>query len=75
LAQRAAVLRSRGSHDGQHLRAAMTAYDQTLLIAAAALGHATDLYAPLTPVDRLAVEADLTLAGLRWTSAGPEDAR
>jgi hypothetical protein len=69
LAGRIGRLRAAGDHDGQHLRAAITAYDQILLIAAADLAHASDLQAPLTPVDRLVLEADLTLAGLRWTSA------
>jgi hypothetical protein len=68
LARQIEVFRARGNQDGQHLRAAVTAYDQTLLLAAADLGFAADLQAPLNPVDRLALEADLTVAGLRWTN-------
>jgi hypothetical protein len=68
LAHRIAVLRARSNQDGQHLRAAVTAYDQILLIAAADLGCATDLHAPLSPIDRIALEADVTLAGLRWAN-------
>jgi hypothetical protein len=68
LARRIAELRARGSQDGQHLRAAVTAYDQILLIAAAEFGHAADLHAPLSPIGRIALEADVTLAGLRWAN-------
>ncbi len=58
---------NRSGRDGQHLRAACTAYDQTLLIAARELGLPADLAAPLCPIDRLRLEAELTLAGLRWS--------
>lgn len=75
LAGRIGVLRAYASRDGQHLRAAITAYDQTLLIAANDLGHRADLRAPLNPIDRLVLEADLTLAGLRWTNVEREAAR
>lgn len=74
LAARIADLRARANRDGQHLRAAITAYDQTLLIAAAEAGRAAPFRAPLNPVDRLTLEADLTLAGLRWSTVEREQA-
>lgn len=54
------------TRNGQHIRAASLAYDQVLLMAAAELGLETEVTAPLHPVDRLGLEAELSLAGLRW---------
>lgn len=66
LSRRIATFVARGGRDGQHLRAASTAYDQTLILAAAEFGLAGDLVAPLRPSDRLLLEAHLAMAGLRW---------
>jgi hypothetical protein len=54
------------THRGLQLRAACTAYDQTLLLAATELGIETGLRTPLSAVDRLTLEAELVAAGLRW---------
>jgi hypothetical protein len=58
---------ARGGRDGQHLRAASTAYDQTLLLAAREFGIEAGRTAPLPPIERLALEAELSVAGLRWS--------
>jgi hypothetical protein len=49
-----------------HLHAAALAYDDTLLLAAAALGVETEARPPLTNIARLDLEAELARAGLRW---------
>jgi hypothetical protein len=55
---------------GCHLRAALMAYDQTLLLAAHELGFDIGLEVAtntlLSSEDRLGFEAELALAGLRW---------
>jgi hypothetical protein len=51
---------------GFHLRAACTAYDQALLLAAFELGLNPNLTVPLSTPERLGLEAELALAGLRW---------
>jgi len=51
---------------GFHLRAACTAYDQALIIAAGELGLDPEAKVPLSTSDRLGLEAELALAGLRW---------
>jgi hypothetical protein len=51
---------------GCHLRATWIAYDQTLLLAMHEMGHVAPERAPLSATDRLSVEAELVLAGLRW---------
>jgi hypothetical protein len=48
------------------LQAMYTAYDQTLILAASELGIETDLRAPLHAENRLTLEVELSLAGLRW---------
>lgn len=60
------LLRPEHTGKGQHLRAATTAYDQVLLLAATELGIAPDCRAPLPASERLGLEAELSLAGLRW---------
>jgi hypothetical protein len=49
-----------------HLHATALAYDDTLLLAAAALGVQTKAHAPLTNLARLDLEVELARAGLRW---------
>lgn len=62
----------RASHDrrvGGRLRAALTAYDQTLLLAVDEAGvpdPGRRLCAPLHAADRLGLEAELSLLGVRW---------
>ena len=51
---------------GLYLRAAWMAYDQTLLLAMHEIGHPAPSRAPLNATDRLTVEAELALGGLRW---------
>ncbi|UQX89154.1 hypothetical protein M6D93_03910 [Jatrophihabitans telluris] len=51
---------------GGRLRAALTAYDQTLLLAGLEAGIESRLVAPLRPSDRMGLEAELSLLGLRW---------
>lgn len=53
---------------GLQLRAAQNAYDDTLLIAAREIGLTVTSAAPLQALDRLTLEAELSLAGLRWTT-------
>jgi hypothetical protein len=48
------------------LQAMYTAYDQTLILAATELGIETAMHAPMRPASRLALEVELSLAGLRW---------
>jgi hypothetical protein len=48
------------------LQATRTAYDQVLLLAAAELGIETDLQPPLNSTDRIGLEAELSVADLRW---------
>jgi len=52
--------------NGQHIRAAQTAYDQTLLLAAREVGVPAEVDVPLDSVERITIEAELSLAGLRW---------
>ena len=67
LCQRVEVLRRNSERRfGLHLRAALMAYDQTLALAAGELGIAVPPKVPWTAADRLTVEAELSLAGLRW---------
>jgi hypothetical protein len=56
----------RRTHRGLQLRAACTAYDQTLLLAAEDLGLSPGLTPPLHSVERLSLEAELVSAGMRW---------
>ncbi len=49
-----------------HLHAAAMAYDDTLLLAAEALGVSTSARLPLSNVARLDLEVELARAGLRW---------
>jgi len=49
-----------------HLHATALAYDDTLLLAAEALGVETKARPPLTNVARLDLEVELARAGLRW---------
>jgi hypothetical protein len=54
---------------GGRLRAALTAYDQTLLLAVLEAGipdSGDRLCAPLHAADRLGLEAELALLGVRW---------
>ena len=51
---------------GCHLRATWIAYDQTLLLAMHEMGHPAPDAAPLSATERLSVEAELALDGLRW---------
>jgi len=60
-------LRHSSAHGrGFHLRAACTAYDQALVLAAVELGLQPQASLPLSTADRLGLEAELALAGLRW---------
>jgi hypothetical protein len=55
-----------GCHRALRVQAMRTAYDQVLLLAAAELEIVTDLQPPLGSADRIALEAELSVAGLRW---------
>ena len=67
LTMRIDALRQGSAHGrGFHLRAACTAYDQALLLAAYELGLNPDATVPLNAQQRLGLEAELVLAGLRW---------
>lgn len=55
-----------GCHRALRLQAMRTAYDEVLLLAAREIGIASDLRPPLTSTDRIGLEAELSLAGLRW---------
>lgn len=55
-----------GCHRALRLQAMRTAYDEVLLLAAQELGIANELRPPLGSADRLGLEAELALAGLRW---------
>jgi hypothetical protein len=68
LSDRMISLRARRT-TGLQLRATLQAYDQTLLLAAADAGLELPGSAPLKSVDRLLLEAELSLVGLRWTTA------
>ncbi len=50
----------------RRLQAVSLAYDDTLRCCCLALGLPTPQPAPLRPIDRLAVEADLAQHGLTW---------
>jgi hypothetical protein len=67
LTARIAALRHQSANGrGFQLRAACTAYDQALVLAAFELGVSGGASAPLTTAQRLTLEAELVLAGLRW---------
>ncbi len=74
LTRRIETLRATASERrfGCHLRAALMAYDQTLLLACDDAGidltgeDQRRLRAPLHTSDRLWIEAALSMAGLRW---------
>jgi hypothetical protein len=67
LARRIEDLRRSSAYGrGFHLRAAWTAYDQALILAAAELGLEVPTTSQLGSTDRLGLEAELALAGLRW---------
>jgi hypothetical protein len=67
LCQRVEMLRRNSERRfGLHLRAALMAYDQTLALAAVELGICVPGKVPWEAADRLTVEAELSLAGLRW---------
>jgi hypothetical protein len=55
-----------GCHRALRVQAMRTAYDQVLLLAAAEFDIATELQPPLGSADRIALEAELSVAGLRW---------
>jgi hypothetical protein len=57
---------SRAHGRGHHLRAALTAYDQALLLAGSEIGVSDLPDHPLSAASRLGLEAELILAGLRW---------
>jgi hypothetical protein len=61
-----ALRHSSANGRGFQLRAACTAYDQALVLAAFELGLDTEATPPLTSSDRVGLEAELVLAGLRW---------
>lgn len=55
-----------GCHRALRLQAMRTAYDEVLLLAAQELGIDNELRLPLGSADRLGLEAELALAGMRW---------